>query len=53
MFPIVSTSLLPVKYFKLEGRTLPATEVACNYVRYMIKPEYQLYVLNILLNHGQ
>lgn len=41
------------KHFKLEGRTLPATEVACNYVRYMIKPEYQLYVLNILLNHGQ
>lgn len=36
--------------FKLEGRTLGVVENLCNYVRYMVKPEYQFYVLNGLLN---
>lgn len=31
--------------FKLEGRTLSQTELICNLVKYMIKPEYQLYVI--------
>ena len=35
--------------FKLEGRTLSNYENAANYVRYMIKPEYQLYTLGFLL----
>lgn len=35
--------------FKLEGRTLPISENACNYVKYMVKPEYHMYVLNLLL----
>lgn len=38
------------KHFKMEGRTLKAHEVASNYVRYMIKPEYQLFVLDLLVN---
>lgn len=38
------------KHFKIEGRTLYAHEVASNYVRYMVKPEYQLFVLDLLLN---
>ena len=33
---------LGFSHFKLEGRTLNQNEVAGNYVRYMIKPEYQL-----------
>lgn len=36
--------------FKLEGRTLGVVENLCNYVRYMVKPEYQLFVINLLLN---
>ena len=28
------------KYFKLEGRTLPPIELLCNYVKFMVKPEY-------------
>lgn len=35
--------------FKLEGRTLTSIENACNYVKYMVKPEYQFYVLQLLL----
>lgn len=38
------------KYFKIEGRTLSKIENACNYVKYMIKPEYQLYVLTQFIN---
>lgn len=41
---------LGFKYFKLEGRTLPDVEVVANYVKYLIKPEYQLEVLTELLN---
>lgn len=35
--------------FKLEGRTLSTYENAANYVRYMVKPEYQYFVLGELL----
>ena len=35
--------------FKLEGRTLPDSEVAANYVKYMIKPEFQLKCLSQIL----
>lgn len=38
------------KHFKLEGRTLSDLENACNYVKYMVKPEYQFYVLELLMN---
>lgn len=38
--------------FKLEGRTLGVMENACNYVRYMVKPEYQLFVLNLLFDEN-
>ena len=37
------------KYFKLEGRTLGIVENLCNYIYYMVKPEYQHYVLNYVL----
>ena len=33
-------------HFKIEGRTLTPLENACNYVKFMVKPEYQLFVLN-------
>lgn len=36
-------------HFKLEGRTFNANTLLINYVKYMVKPEYQLYVLNELL----
>ena len=36
--------------FKLEGRTLDEQEVLLNYVRYMIKPEHQFWVLSKLLD---
>lgn len=36
--------------FKLEGRTLGILENACNYVRYMVKPEYQFYALTCLID---
>lgn len=36
-------------HFKLEGRSLSWTENLCNYIRYMVKPEYQLYVISELL----
>lgn len=36
--------------FKLEGRTLPDHELLLNYVRYLIKPEYQITALDILFN---
>ena len=36
-------------HFKLEGRSLSWTENLCNYIRYMVKPEYQLYVITELL----
>lgn len=35
--------------FKIEGRTLSTVENAINYVRYMVNPEYQWYVLLTLL----
>lgn len=35
--------------FKLEGRTVPDPELAANYVKYMIKPEYQLKCLSYIL----
>lgn len=38
------------QYFKLEGRTLPQIENICNYVRYLVRPEYQLFVINYLEN---
>ena len=31
-----------ISHFKLEGRTLSDGEIAANYIKYMIKPEYQL-----------
>lgn len=34
--------------FKLEGRSLGFTENICNYVRYLVKPEYQLEVIALL-----
>lgn len=36
---------LGFKYFKLEGRTLPATSVLGLYLYYMVKPEYHLEIL--------
>ena len=36
------------QYFKLEGRTLSEIENICNYVRYLIKPEYQFFVIDHL-----
>lgn len=36
--------------FKIEGRTLGVFENLCNYVKYMVKPEYQFFVMNQLLN---
>lgn len=36
-------------HFKLEGRSLSETENACNYVKYLVKPEHQLFILNKLL----
>ena len=40
------------KHFKLEGRTLPDIEIACNYVKYLVKPEYQYLVLSMLNING-
>lgn len=37
-------------HFKLEGRTLSITENVCNFVRYLIKPEYQQYYIVTTLN---
>ena len=39
---------LGFSHFKIEGRTLSDIDVACAYIYYMIKPEYQLLVLSIL-----
>lgn len=39
------------KYFKLEGRTLSDAENALNYVKYTVKPEYQLFIAELLLNN--
>lgn len=36
------------QYYKLEGRTLSEIENICNYVKYMVKPEYQFYVIEYL-----
>lgn len=36
--------------FKIEGRTFSSIKIASIFVQYLIKPEYQLYVLNLLLN---
>ena len=41
---------LGFSHFKLEGRTWPDSELACNYVRYLIKPEYHLETIHILLS---
>lgn len=38
-------------YYKLEGRTLDTISVGVNYVKYMVKPEYQNEVL-FLLHYG-
>lgn len=38
--------------FKLEGRTLGVLENACNYARYMIKPEYQLSAITDLISES-
>ena len=38
--------------FKLEGRTLGIMENLCNYVKYMVKPEYQFYVMTIMMNEN-
>lgn len=32
--------------FKLEGRTLSLYENLCNFVKYLIKPEYHFYIIN-------
>lgn len=47
----ILTKYAPMGYsnFKLEGRTLGVVENLCNYVRYMVKPEHQFYVLNMIL----
>lgn len=39
--------------FKLEGRTLSIIENACNYVKYMVKPEYQFEALFALLEDNE
>lgn len=39
--------------FKLEGRTLSDLEVLLNYVKYMVKPEYQLFVTNVVMEEMQ
>lgn len=39
--------------FKLEGRTLSDLELACNYVRYLCKPEWRLWVLTKLVPNEQ
>lgn len=38
--------------FKLEGRTLGVLENLCNYVKYMVKPEYQFFVINYIINEN-
>lgn len=40
---------LGFQHFKLEGRTLSDIENACNYAWYLAKPEYQLYVIKMLI----
>ena len=40
---------LGFKHFKLEGRTLSDLEVAANYIKYMVKPEYKEYVLTRIM----
>lgn len=35
-------------HFKLEGRTLSDIEMLCQYVKYLIKPEYQLYTITLV-----
>lgn len=51
----ILSDYIPLGYnlFKIEGRTLSLLENACNYVRYMVKPEYQQYVLTILLDEEE
>lgn len=34
------------KHFKLEGRTLSDSEIIANYIRYMIKPQYQIFAIS-------
>lgn len=47
----IYNTYVPMGYnlFKLEGRTLSEIENACNYVRYMVKPEYHFQALTLLL----
>ena len=40
-------------HFKLEGRTLSHSEVVGNYLKYMVKPEYQHYVMSLLLGNDK
>ena len=37
-------------HFKLEGRTFNPSELVANYARYLIKPEYYLIFINIMLS---
>ena len=36
--------------FKLEGRSLNTYEVLLNYIKYMVKPEYQLVIIRYVLD---
>lgn len=38
------------KYYKIEGRTLSVANILIQYARYMVKPEYQFYFINTLLD---
>lgn len=40
-------------HFKIEGRTLSDIDLACSYVYYMIKPEYQFLVLTELFQDAK
>lgn len=48
----IYSTYVPMGYnlFKLEGRTLSSIENICNYVRYMVKPEYQFMVISLLVD---
>lgn len=44
---------LGFSHFKLEGRTLSLQDMAGCYVKYMVKPEYQIYVYSFLTNSSK
>lgn len=50
----IYTTYVPQGYvnFKLEGRTLGIMENLLNYVRYMVKPEYQFFVVDMMVNEN-